>query len=151
MAFRLSEAIQITLVLVAGNVQHLTTRRANHENRTMKATLFIFLILGAVFFFAGNQVLTVGDLVLVLVIFWLWHWQAKKRVKEQEEQKEQQRIEAFNADYKPPAEQDVAELNEWRKSQGYPPLSAWELGARSVLPNPSQAKDSSKNTGSGPS
>jgi len=101
----------------------------------MKATLFIFLILGAVFFFAGNQVLTVGDLVLVLVIFWLWHWQAKKRVKEQEEQKEQQRIEAFNADYKPPAEQDVAELNEWRKSQGYPPLSAWELGARSVLPS----------------
>jgi hypothetical protein len=53
----------------------------------MKATLFIFLILGAVFFFAGNQVLTVGDLVLVLVIFWLWHWQAKKRVKEQEDRR----------------------------------------------------------------
>jgi len=132
------------IVFLAGNVATFD----DEENRTMKTTLFILLILGAVFFFAGNQVLTVGDAVLVLLILWLYRWQAKKRAKEQEEQKEQQMIEAFDADYKPPTEQDVAELNEWRKSQGYPPLSAWELGARSVLPNQRPEKDSSKNNGS---
>jgi hypothetical protein len=126
----------------------------------VRGTLFVFLILGAVFFFAGNQVLTVGDLVFFLFLFWFFSWRKrkekelrdeddacqhlidyepksaywKKRLKEEKEEDKKAR-DAHPEYYKPPTPQDLEEHNAWRISQGYPPLSARQAGVPSVFPD----------------
>jgi hypothetical protein len=133
----------------------------------MKANLLVLLILGAGFLFARNVPLTVGDVVIFLFFVWFYRWRANREKelraedeahkdtpsaeyqpksaygrKQMEEDKKRQA--EFNADYKPPTLQDVADLNEWRKSQGYREVSAQELGARVEFPSPTTAKDSTK-------
>jgi len=46
-----------------------TSISVSSKNIHMKTFLLILLFLGAVFFFAGNQVVTVGDVVVVLAIW----------------------------------------------------------------------------------